>query len=105
MFGTDTPSSPTYGNPPGYNGYLEMQEMANAGIPLNKILAMATIENAKAFHLQKRYGTVEVGKKANLLILNKNPLQDITAYNDIEQVIINGQSLNRKDLSAKKVDE
>ncbi len=105
LFGTDTPSSPTYGNPPGYNGYLEMQEMANAGIPLNKILAMATIENAKAFHLQKRYGTVEVGKKANLLILNKNPLQDITAYNDIEQVIINGQSLNRKDLSAKKVDE
>lgn len=105
LFGTDTPSSPTYGNPPGYNGYLEMLEMANAGIPLNKILAMATIENAKAFHLQKRYGTVEVGKKANLLILNKNPLRDITAYNDIEQVIINGQSLNRMDLSAKYVDE
>lgn len=105
LFGTDTPSSPTFGNPPGYNGYLEMLEMENAGIPLGNILAMATIENAKAFNLEKIYGTVEEGKKANLLILNKNPLQDIMAYNVIEQVIINGQSLNRKNLSAKNVDE
>ncbi|RPG30409.1 MAG: hypothetical protein CBB72_013750 [Muricauda sp. TMED12] len=105
LFGTDTPSSPTFGNPPGYNGYLEMLEMENAGIPLGNILAMATIENAKAFNLEKLYGTVEEGKKANLLILNKNPLQDIMAYNDIEQVIINGKSLNRKNLSAKNVDE
>ena len=63
---------------------------------------MATIENAKAFHLQKRYGTVEVGKKANLLILNKNPLRDITAYNDISQVVINGRPMNRETLSAHK---
>jgi len=105
LFGTDTPSSPTYGNPPGYNGYLEMLEMVNAGIPISKILAMATIENAKAFKLDNLYGTVEKGKKANLLILNKNPLLDITAYNDIELVIINGQSLNRKNLSAKSTDE
>ena len=102
LFGTDTPSSPTFGNPPGYNGYLEMLEMEKAGVPLSKILAMATIENAKAFNLDQFYGTVESGKKANLLILNKNPLQDITAYNDIEQVIINGIPLDRKTFSAQK---
>ena len=105
LFGTDTPSSPTYGNPPGYNGYLEMLEMESAGIPLSKILAMATIENAKAFKLEQLYGTVEEGKKANLLILNKNPLQDITAYNDIDRVVVNGQSINRTNLSAKNADE
>jgi imidazolonepropionase-like amidohydrolase len=104
LFGTDTPSSPTYGNPPGYNGYLEMQEMANAGIPLKKILAMATIENAKAFKLEELYGTVEEGKKANLLVLNKNPLKDITAYNDISQVIIHGKAMNRNTLSAKVIE-
>lgn len=101
LFGTDTPSSPTYGNPPGYNGYLEMLEMESAGIPLHQILASATIENAKAFKLEKLYGTVEKGKKANLLILNKNPLQDITAYNDISQVIIQGKIMNRNTLSAR----
>lgn len=105
LFGTDTPSSPTYGNPPGYNGYLEMLEMESAGIPLSQILASATIENAKAFKLEKLYGTVEKGKKANLLILNKNPLQDITAYNDISQVIIHGKIMNRSTLSAKEIEE
>ena len=101
LFGTDTPSSPTYGNPPGYNGYLEMVEMNNAGIPLSKILASATIENAKAFKLEKLYGTIEKGKKANILILNINPLEDITAYNDISQIIIKGKLINRNTLSAK----
>lgn len=43
LFGTDTPAAPTYGNPPGYNGYLEMLAMVNAGIPLKKILASETI--------------------------------------------------------------
>ncbi|MDV7140175.1 amidohydrolase family protein [Maribacter sp. TH_r10] len=105
LFGTDTPSSPTYGNPPGYNGYLEMLEMESAGIPLNKILAMATIENAKAFKLENLYGTVEQGKKANLLILNKNPFQDITAYNDISQVIVHGNLINRSAFSAKAMEE
>jgi hypothetical protein len=105
LFGSDTPSSPTYGNPPGYNGYLEMIEMESAGIPLHQILASATIENAKAFKLEKLYGTVEKGKKANLLILNKNPLQDITAYNDILQVIIQGKIMNRNTLSAREIIE
>lgn len=104
LFGTDTPSSPTYGNPPGYNGYLEMLEMESAGIPLHQILASATIENAKAFKLENLYGTVEQGKKANLLILNKNPLQDITAYNDISQVIIRGKIMNRNTLSAREIE-
>ena len=105
LFGTDTPSSPTYGNPPGYNGYLEMLEMKNAGIPLSQILASATIENAKAFKLDHFYGTVEKGKKANILILNRNPLKDITAYNDISQVIIHGKLINRKVLSAREIEE
>ncbi len=105
LFGTDTPSSPTFGNPPGYNGYLEMLAMENAGIPLNKILASATINNAKAFGLEKLYGSVEKGKKANILILNKNPLEDITAYNDISKIIMRGKVVNRNILSAKTTEE
>lgn len=105
LFGTDTPSSPTYGNPPGYNGYLEMQEMENAGIPLSKILASSTIENAKAFKLDKLYGTIEPGKKANILLLDKNPLEDISAYNSISKIILNGKVINRNTLSAKEIED
>ena len=104
LFGTDTPSSPTYGNPPGYNGYLEMLEMKNAGIPLSKIFTSATIENAKAFKLDNLYGTVEKGKKANILLLDKNPLKDISAYNSIIKVIIGGKVINRNHLSAYKTE-
>lgn len=105
LFGTDTPSSPTFGNPPGYNGYLEMIEMKNAGVPLHKILASATINNATAFKLDSLYGTVETGKKANLLILDKNPLEDITAYNSILKVIIGGKIINRNNLFANNNEE
>jgi imidazolonepropionase-like amidohydrolase len=102
LFGTDTPSSPTYGNPPGFNGYLEMIEMKNAGISLKEILEAATINNAKAFGLEDTYGTIAKGKKANLLILNKNPLKEIEAYNSIIQIIINGKVIDRASLSARQ---
>ena len=100
LFGTDTPASPTFGNPPGYNGYLEMTEMVNAGIPLGTIYQSATIKNARAFKLDSLYGGIEVGKRANILVLNQNPLEDISAYNDISIVIIQGKALDRESLSA-----
>ena len=87
-------------NPPGYNGFLEMKHMFDAGISLEKIFRAATYNNAKAFHLEGSYGGVEKGKKANLLILKTNPLKKVTAYNDIEYVIIGGKLIPRKELSA-----
>src|SRR5690606_7803780 len=51
LFGTDTPSAPTYGNQPGHNGFWELKLMHEAGMPLHQILASATINNAKAFKL------------------------------------------------------
>lgn len=43
LFGTDTPSSPTYGNLPGLNGYLEMRRLQEAGLSLKQIFRAATI--------------------------------------------------------------
>jgi imidazolonepropionase-like amidohydrolase len=102
LFGTDSPSSPTLGNPPGYNGYMELLKMHESGVSLNKILASATINNAKAFHLDHLYGSIENGKRANMILLSKNPLKDITAYDSIDKVIIRGQVINRNELSNKK---
>ncbi|SNR54758.1 Amidohydrolase family protein [Maribacter sedimenticola] len=101
LFGTDTPSAPTYGNQPGHNGYWELQLMKEAGVPLDKILSSATINNAKAFHLDANIGSIKTGKKANMLILTKNPLLDIEAYNAIEHVMIGGKLVTREDLAVK----
>jgi hypothetical protein len=100
LFGTDTPSSLTYGNPPGYNGFLEMKQMYTSGMSLKDILKAATITNATIFNLDKKYGTIESKKVANLVILNKNPLNTIEAYNSIHSIIINGKLINREKLKA-----
>lgn len=102
LFGSDTPASNSYTNPPGYNGFLEMKEWAFAGVPLGEILRAATINNARAFKLERSLGSIEPGKRADLLVLSKNPLKDISAYDAIETVLISGQRYNRAALAAAK---
>lgn len=87
-------------NPPGYNGFLEMKHWYEAGITLEKIFIAATFNNAKAFNMNDRYGTIEKGKIANLVLLNENPLKSISAYDQINSVIIHGKVYSRDTLSA-----
>ena len=68
-FGTDTPSSPTYGNLPGLNGFLELHRLHAAGMSLAQVFKAATINNARTFKLDAQLGTIEVGKSANLLLM------------------------------------
>jgi len=100
LLGSDTPSAPTYGNPPGYNGYLELKHLAESGVTLDQVLQTATINNAKAFHLENSYGTMQPGKIANLLLLKKNQLESVEAYDAIATVILRGKVLERATLSA-----
>ena len=100
LLASDTPSSPTYGNQPGYNTFQEMQLMAKAGIPLQEIFRAATINNARQFGLEKDYGTIEVGKIANLLVLKGNPLANVKHWNDIEHIVLHGVATPRAQFSA-----
>ena len=100
-FGSDTPSGPTFGNPPGLNGFLELKRLAEVGIPLHRLFAAATIETARAFHLESRYGTVEAGKVANLLLLRASPLETVDAYDAIDLVISRGRVLERASLAVR----
>ncbi len=100
LFGSDTPSGPTYGNPPGLNGYLEMRHLVAAGVSLHQLLDAATRANAQAFHLDDDYGTVEAGKVANLLLLDANPLESVEAWNAIHAVVLHGSVVPRSSLVA-----
>ena len=103
VFGTDTPSGPTYGNLPGLNGYLEMQQLHNAGLSLTQIFKAATINNARKLKLDGQLGTIEPGKTANFLILSKSPLQTLDAYDSISTVFLHGKPIPRESLSATAV--
>jgi imidazolonepropionase-like amidohydrolase len=99
LFGTDTPSSPTYGNLPGLNGYLEMQQLQKAGLSLAQIFRAATLSNAREFKLDSQLGTIEPGKIANLVLLRKSPLQSLEAYDSIATVWVHGKPASRDSLA------
>jgi imidazolonepropionase-like amidohydrolase len=100
LFGTDTPSAPTYGNLPGLNGYLEMQQLHKAGMSLRQIFQAATISNAREFKLESQIGTIEPGKVANLILMRQSPLERVEAYDSITSVWVHGKELPREKLAA-----
>ncbi|WP_232003141.1 amidohydrolase family protein [Pseudoalteromonas piscicida] len=95
LLGSDTPPAPTYASQPGLSTYQELTMMDQAGVDLVSLLSAATINNAKAFAIDNQYGSIAAGKVANLLLLNSNPLQSVSAYNDIEYVILHGLAIER----------
>jgi imidazolonepropionase-like amidohydrolase len=100
LFGSDTPGVEGFGNPPGLNGRLELQDWANAGAPLSLILRAATLDNANALGLSRELGSIEVGKRADLLLLKDNPLENVSAYDSIETIFLNGEPIAREALRA-----
>ena len=102
LFGTDNGAMNMYTHVPGLNGYLEMNHWVDAGVALKQLFKAATYNNAKSFHLLDSLGSIEVGKKANLLVLDSNPLKSIKAYNDIQTIVLEGMPINRNELSVKK---
>ena len=101
VFGSDTPSAPSYANPPGLNGLLEMESLRDAGATPQRIFRAATLDVAKAFHLEEDVGSIEVGKVANLLLLEGNPLDSIEAWSQIDTVVVRGVAVDRDELSAR----
>ncbi len=105
LLGSDHPANPGHGNHPGLSTYQELEHMARTGVPLRALLEAATINNARAFGLDDRYGTVEPGKVANLLVLEANPLEEVGAFNRIEWVILDGEAIERESLAATETAE
>lgn len=89
-FGTDS------GPPRRFQGYFEhweMELMAGAGLTPNQIITIAT-KNSAEFLGAKDLGTLQAGKWADLVVLTKNPLDDIKNARSIETVMIAGQKVN-----------
>lgn len=100
LFATDTPSSPTYGNLPGLNGLLEMQHLVDAGMSPAQVFRAATIDNARAFGILDRAGTIEAGKTASLLLLRDSPLESVQAWDSIVTLWVGGKQVERARLAA-----
>jgi imidazolonepropionase-like amidohydrolase len=102
LFGTDTPSAPTWANPAGLNGLFEMRRWVRAGVGEDALFRALTIDNARALGLDHEIGTLEPGKRAHLLLLRGNPLESVEAYETIETVFLAGRPIPRGRLSARR---
>jgi imidazolonepropionase-like amidohydrolase len=80
---------------PGFGLQQELINLHNAGLTNLQVLQTATINPAKFLYREKELGTVAVGKYADLLILDDNPLLDISYTQNIFAVIVNGKYLSK----------
>lgn len=77
---------------PGVALHRELELLVSAGISSMDVLTMATRNGAEALGILEEAGTIEVGKRADLLILTANPLDDVANTRRIEYVFLRGQS-------------
>ena len=78
--------------------FTELLAMKEAGMSNAQILKAATINAATGFGKEKEIGSIENGRLANLLLLNKNPFQDLEAVNDFNVIINRGQWIQKDTL-------
>ncbi len=84
----------TDGNTP-WAPHVEMADMVASGMTPAQVITSAT-KNGAAFLKMTDAGTIEVGKTADLLVLDANPLQDITNTRKISAVYLKGVAVDRK---------
>ena len=94
MTGSDTPEW-FFGY--GWTLHREMESLVAAGLTPYQALAAATRNPAEFLRASKEWGTIEAGKRADLLLLSANPLEDIRNTSRIEVVVIGGRWLDREE--------
>jgi hypothetical protein len=95
--GTDTPIALAI---PGYSLHSELEFLVRAGLSPLEALESATVRPAEYFSLQDEMGSIDVGKKADMVLLDANPLDDINNTKRISAVVTKGVVLNSDDLEA-----
>ncbi len=93
--GSDIPVPPLV---PGFSIHRELELMVTMGLEPNRVLAAATRNAAEAAGRLAESGTIEVGKRASLLLLDADPLADITNTRRIRAVVVRGRLLDRPTL-------
>jgi hypothetical protein len=85
--------------------FREFELMAEAGLSPQQILTAATINGAKVTGWQKKLGTIEAGKLADMVILNADPLLDIRNTSDIYRIIKDGMIFEPAKIIRKKPED
>ena len=84
----------------GFGAHMEIASMVEAGLTPAEAITAATRNSAEILGLD-RLGTVAVGKSADFIVLDANPLENINNTRRINAVYLRGQAVDRPALRAK----
>jgi imidazolonepropionase-like amidohydrolase len=98
LTGTDVLNPPIL---PGFYLHDELRELVEVGLTPYEALEASTRNSARFFGEEQAAGTVEIGKRADLLLLTADPLRNIGASRSIDGVIIGGHWIGRQEIAAR----
>ena len=101
LMGTDAPQLFSV---PGFSLYRELPVMVDAGMTPFEVLRSGTVNVARFFGIEDEAGTVAAGRRADLLLLDANPLEDISAIEQNAGVMIDGRWLSAESIR-RRLDE
>jgi Tol biopolymer transport system component len=81
----------SHGDFPGLGIHWEMELLAAGGMSNERILRAATLNGARTLGFDHQLGTLEPGKLADLIVLDKDPLADIRNTNSVRYTMANGR--------------
>ncbi|MBX2875791.1 MAG: amidohydrolase family protein [Saprospiraceae bacterium] len=83
---------------PGFLYHRELELYAGAGIPNAEVLKLATIKSAKITGMADELGSIKVGKKADLILIDGNPLENMSDVRKVECTMKEGKLYYVKEL-------
>jgi len=96
LAGTDLPNAVLV---PGYSLIRELEVMVDAGATPFQALVSATAAPARFFGEEKDWGTIAVGKRANVILIERTPMSDVTALRALAGVVLNGKWIGERELA------
>ena len=92
LAGTDSPMPGVY---PGYALHDELERLVDSGYSPSEALRAATLAPARFLRIDSDSGTVATGKRADLVLLDADPLKDVRNARRIDAVVLDGRLLTR----------
>lgn len=90
-----------HGNHPGLGPHWELWSFVDGGMPAHDALRLATLDSASAIGVAQDVGSLEVGKLADLIVLNTDPRTNIRKTTDISRVMKGGHLYDPDALAAR----
>ncbi|MBX2819358.1 MAG: amidohydrolase family protein [Rhodothermaceae bacterium] len=98
LMGTDAPQQFSV---PGFSIHAELERMADADMTPYEIYRTGSVAVGEYFEEQDTFGLVAEGHRADLVLLNSNPLEDVARFKDRSGVMVRGVWLSENDIQSR----